>query len=486
MTTSHRQIFRASAIIGSASVIKVGIGVASTKVIAMLLGPIGIGLLGLYQNILQVANTLAGFGLASSGVRQFAACQGDAANISLIRKALFIANLLLGVIGAIVLWSVREEVATSVMGGAEHAEQVGYLGIGVLLTLLATSQTTVLQGLRRLGDLARVQILSALASAITGSAAIWLWRDAGLVAFLVAVPATSILIAAWYVRKLPKASMVLQEWEDLRKQWEALFSLGIPLMTAALLTLVVQLIARSWVTQKLGLESAGFFQAAWLISMSYLGFVLNAMGTDYYPRLTGLIHDKTLATKLVNEQTELLVLMTAPILLIMMTFAPWVIEALYSDKFIPAADLLRWQTLGDIVKVMTWPMGFVVLAQGRGLLFIVTQLNWNAWYLAVLWFGMSSLNLQAIGIAFVVAYCTQFIVVFIAAKRLVKFKSNINNILTGMTILLMASATFVVSSYEKTTGIIVGAIALLVTSLYCYKRLDELLSINEWLTAKLK
>ena len=103
--------------------------------------------------------------------------------------------------------------------------------------------------------------------------------------------------------------------------------------------------------------------------MTYIGFVLGAMATDYYPRLTAVINDHAQASKLVNEQTEMALLLAGPVLLAMITFAPWVIHLLYAASFTPAAEVLRWQVLGDILKVASWPMGFVLAGAGtwRGL-----------------------------------------------------------------------------------------------------------------------
>jgi len=69
--------------------------------------------------------------------------------------------------------------------------------------------------------------------------------------------------------------------------------------------------------------------------MTYLGFVLGAMATDYYPRLTAAISDTATATRLVNEQTEVALLLCAPVLLAMLGLAPWVIHLLYSAEFAP-------------------------------------------------------------------------------------------------------------------------------------------------------
>ena len=72
------------------------------------------------------------------------------------------------------------------------------------------------------------------------------------------------------------------------------------------------------IQQKLSAESLGYFQAAWAISMTYIGFVLSAMGTDYYPRLTQTIHDRIKVNRLVNEQTEVAILLAGPVLTIIL------------------------------------------------------------------------------------------------------------------------------------------------------------------------
>ena len=114
--TSHRQIYRSSAIIGGATVINIVIGIVKVKVLAVLLGPAGVGLMGLYQNIIGLASTLAGCGLDSSGVRQLAASADEEATLAIVRRALWRANLVLGLAGMALLWLLREPVAVWVFG----------------------------------------------------------------------------------------------------------------------------------------------------------------------------------------------------------------------------------------------------------------------------------------------------------------------------------------------------------------------------------
>ena len=129
--TSHRKIFRSSAITGGATAINIAIGIVKVKVLAVLLGPAGVGLVGIYQNIMGMASSLAGCGMSISGVRQLAAASNDERTLPLVRRALWLANLMLGIFGMTGLWLLRKTVALWVFGSIAHAAEVGWLGLGV-------------------------------------------------------------------------------------------------------------------------------------------------------------------------------------------------------------------------------------------------------------------------------------------------------------------------------------------------------------------
>jgi PST family polysaccharide transporter len=83
-----------------------------------------------------------------------------------------------------------------------------------------------------------------------------------------------------------------------------------------------------------------------------------------------------------------------------MTFAPYVINLFYSSEFFLAVDVLRWQILGILLRVVTWPMGFILLAKGNGKLFFWTELFANCVHLGLVWFGIQYFGLPGTGMAF--------------------------------------------------------------------------------------
>lgn len=421
---SYRQILRSTSIIGGASVFNILVGLARTKAAAILLGPSGVGLISLFQSLMTTASSVAGLGFGNVGTRQIAEAEGrqDTQVVAAARRALFLGASVLAVLGAAMFWATRDVWAVRVLGNASFAAPVGWLGLGVALMVAAGSQSALLNGLRRIGDIARVSVISALCSTVLGVAVLLLWGQNGVLFFVLITPLCTFVVGHWYVARLPKVSAPPTPWPMLVGQWRTLARLGAAFMLAGLVATLVQLLVRTMVQRRLGTDALGNFQAAWQISMTYLGFVLTAMGTDYYPRLTATIHDHAATNRMVNQQTEVALLLGGGVLLAMMGLTPWVIELLYSSHFHEAAGVLRWQIIGDVLKVVSWPLGFILLASGDGRAFLITETIGFGTFAVLTWLGLPLFGVRATGMAFVGMYLVCLPVVYWLARHKTGFR----------------------------------------------------------------
>ncbi|MFN7183323.1 MAG: O-antigen translocase [Thermomonas haemolytica] len=421
---SYRQILRSSSIIGGASVINIAVGLLRMKAAALLLGPAGVGLIGLLQNMLGTAAGIAGLGVGNVGTRQIAeaSASGDVQAVAATRRALFWLTLALAVLGALLFWLLRGELAARVLGEGARARDVGWLALGVGLTVAAASQSALLNGMRRIADLARISIGSALLSTLVAVVAVWRWGEGGILAFVLAAPAASFLLGHWYVAKLGRLHAPRSSLPQLVVQWRAMLRLGAAFMASGLVVNLGQLLVRALIQRDAGAEALGHFQAAWLISMTYLGFVLGAMGTDYYPRLTAAIRDPQAVNRLVNEQTEVALLLAGPAFLALLALAPWIIQLLYSSAFVESVAILRWQVLGDVLKVAAWPLGFILLAAGEGRIYMLSESLAIAVFVALVALLLPRLGVVSTGVAFLGMYLAYLPWVHRLARRRTVFR----------------------------------------------------------------
>lgn len=480
MANSYRQIIRSSSIIGGASIINILLGLIRTKIAAVLLGPVGLGLIGLLQSLMGTASAISSLGLGTIGTRQVAEANscGEPSALVATRKALFWGTLALAVTGGTIFWLLRDVLTQQMFGGTENAGLVGWLALGVALAVASSSQGALLNGLRRIGDIARVSVLSAAASSVIGIAALWLWGEGGVLIFVLSTPLASFVISHAYVSRLPKVAVINVTFSQLSAQWKIFARLGAAFMVSGLAVSLGQLAVRAMVQREIGVEAVGHFQAAATISMTYIGFILQAMSTDYYPRLTAVMHDKSAVNQMVNEQTEVALVLAGPIFLAMLGLAPWVISLLYSSQFSEAVEVLRWQILGDILKVGSWPLGFIILAAGDGRTFMFAEILAIAIFVFLTWIALPLVGIEATGIAFLGMYLGSLPLVFFLARRRTGFAWEPRIQKHLFLVVVSAIAIFLVSYQSKLICAVLSVTAAIFFSIYGLVRLSEMVTFG--------
>lgn len=456
---SYRTILRASSIVGAASLVNILAGLIKMKVAAVMLGPAGVGLIGLYQNLMQTGSTVAGLGMNSAGTRRVAAAvaEGDT-NVDLARRALFWGAMAQGLAGGLVFWLSAELIAAQMLADPSLTTEVAWLAIGVTLMVFAGAQTALLTGLRQIGSIARITAFSGVTGAAGGVAALWFWGEGGLLALVLITPVTTFALGVLHVRQLRRERHRFSP-RELATEWQGMAWLGAALMVSALVTTLGHLAVRVLVQRDLGAEALGQFQAAWTIGMIYLTFILGAMATDFFPRLSAVITDRAAAVDLVNQQTEVGLLLCGPVLVVMLGCAPWVIHLLYSAEFGPAVEILRWQLLGDILKVLSWPLGFVLLALGAGRSFILTEsLGIGVFVLGVA-VGLPLLGVTATGVAFLALYVAYLPLVWWFGGRRIGFRWS-RAVVWQAGLIIAAAVAVVLTARVSEGGAVVAGVGL--------------------------
>src|SRR5207302_2214629 len=149
---TYGTILKSSALVGGSSVVNVAIGIVRTKGMAMLLGPAGFGLFGLYGSIQNLAQSIAGMVINSSGVRQIAEAVGSGGKDRIANTAAVLRRtaVVLGVLGATLLVLFSRQISGLTFGSMERAAPVSLLSLAVLFGLISGGQGALIQGMRRI------------------------------------------------------------------------------------------------------------------------------------------------------------------------------------------------------------------------------------------------------------------------------------------------------------------------------------------------
>lgn len=421
--SSYGQILRSSSIVGGASGVNYLVGMLRTKVVAVLLGPSGVGLVGLYVSITGMVATIAGLGIGTSGVREVALANGDTDPVRIAQTVTALRRLcwITGFLGWLLAAVFAQPLSLWIFQSPDYAWGIAILGVTILLGTITGGQTALIQGVRRVGDLARIQVISVLLNTLV-AIAVYTWlREEGIVPVLIGTAIVQLLVSWHYARKI-EISRVDQPLAETLVHAKRFVSLGAAFMVSGVMTAVVALLIRGYIVRNLGLDASGIYQAAWAISGMFAGFVLGAMGTDFYPRLTEAYRDHPLMNRLINEQTEIGILLALPGLLGTLAFAPWIMHVFYSAKFTVGAELLPWFVLGIFGQVISWPMGFSLAAKGASSWYIGVESIANCLRLGLTVTLISSFGLEGAAIAIPLLYFVHTFLLLLLCNHLTGFR----------------------------------------------------------------
>jgi enterobacterial common antigen flippase len=440
---TYGQILKSSAVIGGSSVLNIGIGIVRTKAMAILLGPAGFGLAGLYTSIVTLTQSVAGMGINSSGVRQIAEAAGSNDKDRIARTVVVLrrTSIVLGLIGATLLVTFSRQISKVTFGTAQHSAAICVLALALFCQLVSAGQGALIQGMRRIGDLAKMNVIGALSGAMIGVPIVYIFREKGIVPSLVCVAAMAIITSWWYSRKIQLQIPDIRA-SQIGREAAALLKLGVAFMASGLLVSGVAYTVRVILSHMVGFAATGLYQSAWTLGGLYVGFILQAMGADFYPRLSAVSRDNAECNRLVNEQALVGLLLAGPGVIATLTFSPLVIALFYSAKFGAAVEVLRWVCLGATLQVVTWPMGFIILAKARQDFFLLSEFVWAIVAVLLAWSCIRVYGLNGAGIAFFLSYVFHAVLVYPIVRHISGFRWSDAARRTGLVFLVLIAVVF--------------------------------------------
>ncbi len=478
--SSYRQILKSSALIGGSSAFNIVIGIARTKVMAAILGPSGFGLMGMYVSLSGMVGNLTVLGMDSGGVRQIAeaAGSGEQTRIARIITALRRCMFFSGVAGALLLLLFRSEASQITFGDTNHAAGIGLLSLTVFFTAIAGGQKALIQGLRQLKDLAAINVFGALFGTIVSIPLVLWLGEKGVVPSLLAISAFATLPSWWFARKI-KVARVQMTWRETFAEARGMLTLGLAFLASGLMGAFVAFLTRIIILRELGLSTAGIYQAVIIISGTYVGFIMQAIIADFYPRLTAVAGDNAECNRLVNEQIEISLLLAVPGILATIALAPLVLTVFYSSKFTDATVVLRWQSIGVLLRLASWPLLMIILAKNRSKWFMVTEVLNTVSQIVLFWFGVRFLGFAGAGVAFFLVWLFYLCLMAALARRLSGFSWSPANLRIGALGLISVALTFACcQSLPTLWGAAIGTSAAILIGLWSISTLVTLMTTS--------
>jgi antigen flippase len=364
------RILRSSALMGGAQVITLAAGFVRTKIVALLIGPSGVGLVGVLTTFNGNLTALAGWGLGTSGVRTIAgsSLEEKEGKISAVRRF----GILLSWLGLLAMALTFWPVGWATFKGEDYSAELFIAGLAIPLAIATSMWSALLQSHGQLKALAKSQVSSAVIGLLAGLPLIYYFGTKGIAASIL-LSAAAPAIVTWQAARRHCPPTAAEPDVTTTKE---LIRLGGALMVVIFSAQLSAYGIRYIIIRQEGLDAAGYYQAAFAIAGSLPGFVFMAMSADFFPRVAAA-KDEAEALRLTEKQIEAGVLLALPFLAALLTMGKLCIRLLYAETFDAAIPMLQWMIWGVFLRLISWPMGYWMLARGSPRLVIVVEISIN-------------------------------------------------------------------------------------------------------------
>ena len=483
---SYKEVFKVTTLFGGVQVFSILISLIRSKIIAVLLGEAGMGIITMFQQPLGIVGLLSEMGLGTSSIRDItkAKTEGDKNKISKTIKTVKRWILVTGLCGALV-FIVLSPLFSRFMGqGSNYTWAFAFLSIAILFSTLSSGQTAILRGLRRLKDTAKAGIMGSGFGLIISLPLYYFYGLKGIVPSLIITSVTT-LLASWYFSRKVKLAPVAISYKESFFQGREMIKLGFIITTTSLISQFVTYIFTLYLNNQEGIEVVAWYNAGWAMTNQYIGLIFTAMTVDYFPRLVSLQSDHNKMSQAVNEQAEIAILIVAPLMLLFTSFLPVIIKIVYRESFLPIIVFAQWMILGMMLKTASWALSYIIVAKGDNRLFFFTEISASIVVLLLNIGAYTLFGLMGVGITFVILYSLYLSAMLIIAKKRyqVTYKSGfIKMFLFQFTLCLLCFLVVIFKGYPLTY--IAGSILFIISAIYSLKELNNRMDIKAILTKR--
>lgn len=459
----YRKILATTGMFGGVQAINMLCSLVRNKVIALLLGAEGVGVIGLYNGAIEMVSALTGMGLRQSSVRDVSLASNKPAEllkrvIGVVRKL----SLVLGLLGAMIFISMAPTLSKVTFGTDDNMWGFVILSAALLFNALSSGEQAILQGTKQLKIFAKSTVAGSIASLIVSLPLYYVFGMRGIVPSLLA-SSFFIFIFNYIASKRCRLIGEKVTIKESFKEGSPMLRLGVYMTISSFITTLLNYVLIAWLNKYSSTQEVGYYQAGFTLITRYVGVIFIVMSTEYYPRLSANSQDNREVSKQVSHQMESSLLMLLPIASLFLLLQDWIIPLLYSSEFSKVAVYTTWALPGVMLKAISWSLGYVLLAKGEGKLFLITELISDITSLAINILLYTNMGLEGLGIAYTVNFAIYAIYMWIICRIRYKFTPQkrlytILAVIVAIVVILLVMQSRAISIYFMLIPVILSVI----------------------------
>ncbi len=478
---SYGTILKRISAFGGVQIFNILINLVRGKFVALLLGPEGMGISSLFTSATSTMQQFGSLGLNLAMVKEVASAKDNPQRLHQVISVSLRLILITSLIGAAICGFAAPLWSKLTFGNYDYTTSFLILAFSVALSIGGSGYLAMLQGLGSVKRLAKASLVGGLTGLVCGVPLYYLFGVRGIVPAIILLSASTFLFyfVSFRQGKGYTSQFVAFNWKEHGKIVRKLIGLGIILMAGGLVGTAVGYVINLFVRYCGSVEDVGLYQAANSLTNQYVGIIFSALAMDYFPRLSAIALDKDKLREVVNRQTEIVMLVVTPLILLLIITSPLVIRILLTKEFLVVTPLMRWMGLGVMIQAIAFPIGYIYLAKEDRKAYILMELVLsNIIWVSASISGYYYWGLVGLGISLVGRGCVDILINLIYCRHrygFIYFRGTGAIIVVSI---ILGIVGFCTSFIDGTVGLMVSAGVLVISVLYSVKNIKKRLNTH--------
>jgi len=417
-------LFKITSLNSLSVALKIGIGLITSKILAIFVGPSGMALVGNLRNFLTSIENISTLGFQNGIVKYTAESEKSRIELQKIVSTVFIA-----LIGVAILLSIILFCSASYWNEKIFGENTEYLIVFKVLSFVLPTYglsiffIAVINGLGRFKKVISINIIGNIVGLLTSVFLIMQFKTTGALMAIVIAPTLLFFITLYLVQKEVQIFQFIKLDVFDFKVLKNLSAYSLMTLVSSVFGPFVFLAIRNNIIQDLGIEQAGYWETMTRISSYYLMFISAILSVYFLPKLSKA--ENNLETKKIFLQYYKYILPVFVLALVVLYLSRFfVIQLLFTKEFLPVTDLFFLQLLGDVFKVCALILGYQFFAKRKTLMFVLTELfSLSILYFSSLYF-IKEFQIEGVVMAHALNNLIYFIILFLCFRSVLKKKTE--------------------------------------------------------------
>ena len=376
-------LFKITSLNSLSVALKIGIGLITSKILAIFVGPSGMALVGNLRNFSSSLESISTLGFSNGIVKYVAEKKKENDQLCKIISTAFVCLLAVTIVLSFILYFFASFWNKQIFGN-DFDYRIVFKAIALVLPWYAISVflLSIINGLGKFKVVIWVNILGNIIGLLVSLYMILHFKTLGALLSIVISPALLFFVTFYFINKEFNFLRTIKfRYFDFRVL-KNLSSYSLMALVSSVLGPIVYLAIRKNVIQIVGLEQAGYWETIVRISSYYMMFVTTILSVYFLPKLA--VAQNNQETKKIFWSFYKHILSVFAVALIVIYFSRFfIIKLLFTDEFMPVTTLFFWQLVGDVFRAASWILGFQFFAKKMTKAFIISEIA----SLAVLYFS---------------------------------------------------------------------------------------------------